>query len=120
MTTQFKKCSKCNYIWPGREDFLRDKKLEIIGYQVSEESLGDGLFLFNHNCGTTLALKVENFLDLYDGSIFEERLSGSDGCPGFCLYVNNIEPCPSQCEYAHAREIIQFLRRQPEVDSDGE
>jgi len=114
MDKEFKKCPKCNFVWIRREDFLRDQKLNIIGYEISDGGLVDGLFLFNHDCGTTLALKVEKFKDLYDGPIFKERLTGSDDCHGNCLYKSNLEPCPAKCECAYVREIIQILRRLPE------
>ncbi len=49
MDNEFKKCPKCNFIWHVREDFLNDKNLELIGYEISDCGLVDGLFLFNHN-----------------------------------------------------------------------
>ena len=61
MDKQFKKCPKCNFSWNKREDFLSDENVYIIGYEASDGGLVDGLFLFNHDCGTTLALKVEKF-----------------------------------------------------------
>ena len=111
MDKQFKKCPKCNFVWNRREGFLSDQNLNIIGYEVSDGGLVDGLLLFNHSCGTTLALKVKKFKDLYDGPIFKERLDGSDDCPGYCFYKSNLEPCPAKCECAYVREIIQILRK---------
>ena len=116
MPMKFKKCPKCNFSWNKRENFLSDENVYIIGYEASDGGLVDGLFLFNHDCSTTLALKVEKFKDLYDGPIFKERLTGSDDCSGYCLYKSNLEPCPAKCECAYVREIIQILRKSSEKD----
>jgi hypothetical protein len=116
MDKQFKKCPKCDFVWDRREDFLGDENLTVIGYEISDCGLVNGLFLFNHDCGTTMALKVEKFQDLYDGPVFKERLAGTDECPDYCLYKSNLTRCSLQCECAYVREILQILRRLPEND----
>ena len=110
MEKKFTKCPKCKHQWLERELFLEDKDISIIGYQASYEDLVAGAFLFNHSCGTTMGIKVEKLEDLYDGTIFNEKLVGSEECPEFCLYEKNLEPCPAKCECAFVREIIQILK----------
>ena len=106
----FKKCSSCDFIWSSREEFLEDPKIEGIGYQSFDQQLELGRFLFNHLvCETTLALKVKNFLDFYEGPKHSQKLVGSDECPGHCLDKNNLEPCFEKCEGAYVREILQKL-----------
>lgn len=107
---EFKTCPNCGKVWKDRYDFIDDLENEIVGYQVSFKELEAGLFLFYHSCGTTLALPVAPFLDLYDGEIFEERATGSDECPEYCLQKDNLDPCPARCECAFVREIIQIIK----------
>ena len=80
---------------------------------VRFEALKAGLFFFNHDCGTTLALYADQFADLYQGPIFQERLQGGDDCPGYCLNKDELEPCPAACECAFVREIIQCVKQFP-------
>lgn len=90
----FRKCALCETTWKTRADFLRDKEIALIGYQTNFVAIEKGLFLFNHICNTTLSLPVAAFADLYDGPIYTEHKTGSKECPGYCLYKNNMRPCP--------------------------
>jgi hypothetical protein len=114
-TKPFKICTTCGVTWPSRDDFLSDSNVVFIGYQVHFADLAAGHFLFNHNCGTTLAVLVAALEDLYDGLVFETRITGTDQCPGYCLRENELEPCPKKCECAFVREIIQILRNWPQT-----
>lgn len=108
----FKSCPKCGSVWQKREDFLADPETEIIGYQVNFKDLKTGLFLFNHlTCQTTLSLKAEYFLDLYNGPVFRERKTGTDACPGYCLYEDNLMSCPVRCECAYVRAVLNKLKK---------
>jgi hypothetical protein len=106
----FKECTVCDFKWNNRNDFLKDFDINIHGYQVHFEELTEGLFLFNHACGGTLALSAGEFRDLYDGPVFTERFTGSDECPGYCLHEDELQACPAQCECAYVREIIQVVK----------
>ena len=107
----FKSCPLCAVIWATRDDFLSDPSLEIIGYQVNFYHLRAGLFLFNHSCKTTLAIKAGEFFDLYDGPIFTERKTRGPDCPAYCLHESELHVCPAQCECASVREIIQIIKK---------
>ena len=109
----FKQCSTCGFKWSSRDQFLEDPDVELVGYQVNFEELLAGFFLFNHSCGTTLAIPVEPFEDLYDGPVFRERATGSEACPEHCLHEENLIPCPTHCECAFVREIIQYIKSWP-------
>ena len=109
--TAFKTCPNCNFIWQDREHFLSDKSLSVVGYQAHLEALETGWFLFNHSCGTTLAIEAGDFRDLYDGPVFQERLTGTDTCPGFCRDKEALGSCSAKCECAYVREILQIVRR---------
>ena len=113
MTTSFKICPMCAKPWATRDAFLADPALTLVGYQVFWEELELGLLLFNHTCGTTLAVEVARFTDLYDGPIFSTRATGTKACPGHCLHRGNLEPCPAQCECAYVRAILQQIRAWP-------
>jgi len=113
MTTKdnFKICSNCGFEWKSREDFLNDHSVIIIGYQTNFKSLEAGIFLFNHSCKGTFGLEVSDFANLYDGPVFQERATGSDECPEYCLHKYTLDSCPAKCECAFVREIIQLLKK---------
>ena len=106
----FKVCSMCGHKWESREDFLGDRDIEFIGYQVNFGELNLGIFLFNHSCKSTIALQAKHFIDLYEGQVFTERKTGTDECPEYCLHECELEPCPAHCECAFVREIIQIIK----------
>ena len=112
----FKRCSACGFLWSTRASLLSDPDLRIIGYQARFEQLLAGIFLFNHSCGGTLAFEASVFQDLYDGLMFEEPLTGTDACPEYCLYADELRPCPAECECAYVREILQIVKNWPKDD----
>lgn len=109
----FKICQSCAFLWETRDDFLKDRNIKLIGYQVNFKALRLGLVMFNHACGTTLALKVESFTDLYSGPVFRENLTGSRECPEFCLNQNELRACPARCECVYVRKILQVINNWP-------
>ncbi|MBC2716410.1 MAG: hypothetical protein HF978_13985 [Desulfobacteraceae bacterium] len=114
----FKKCTMCKFIWKERNKFLGDPKIEMIGYQADIENLEYGLFLFNHhneNCGSTIAVRVHQFKDLYDGPVYFQCLLGTEECHELCLHKNNLEPCPAKCECSYVRELVQTVKNWEKV-----
>ncbi len=109
--TSFKKCTCCQHDWKTREKFLEDPGIELIGYQVSFDELLLGLLLFNHTCGTTIAIPVNKLRDLYAGPIYATRKTGEKECLGYCLRQSELRPCPAQCECAWIRELIQLISK---------
>jgi hypothetical protein len=112
----FKRCSKCKHTWDSRGSFLSDTGIELIGYQADFAELSEGLFLFNHTCGTTIAIKAQFFIDLHEGPVFRDRLNGSDECLGYCNVRDNLLPCPLKCECAYVRSVIQVVKDWPKVN----
>jgi hypothetical protein len=109
----FSQCENCQEIWRNYHDFLSDQYVSLTGYQVSFKNLRAGQFIFNHSCGTTLGVPAGSFVHLYDGPIFEERATGSDDCPEYCLRADELGPCPVECECAYIREVLQIVRKWP-------
>lgn len=110
----FKICTCCRFRWSDRETFLSDPMTRIIGYQVNFKELEAGFFLFDHlACKGTISIGVYAFSDLYDGEVFEERKTGSQECPGFCLREDLLDRCPAKCECAYVREILHIVRIWP-------
>ena len=106
----FKKCTMCREIWRSRKIFLSDQNVEVRGYIANFDHLELGIFLFDHKlCGTTLSIRASRFLDLYDGPVFEERLTGTEECPAYCLNEKELRPCPAKCECAYVREALNIL-----------
>lgn len=115
----FKRCNCCLHLWPLRGDLLADPQVEIIGYQADFESLGHGLFLFNHLlCGTTMAIQTQTMIDLYHGPIHQGQLANTPQCAGLCLKRENLQACPAACACAHFREIIQIIKHWPKILPD--
>lgn len=114
MNDHFKTCPFCATIWPSREAFLKDKEIQLVGYQVDFDELALGLFLFNHDtCKTTLAIRALLLKDLYKGPIFTERQTGRESCPGHCLRTSELAACPAECECAWVRDLLQIIRKWP-------
>ncbi len=107
----FKICPNCSFVWENRANFMNDNNISIIGYQADFKRMNAGLFLFNHSCDGTLALEVNEFKDLYDGPVYQNRVTGTEDCPDYCLNKKMLDPCPNECEYALVREIIQKLKK---------
>jgi hypothetical protein len=107
----FKACTKCKHFWNSRNDFLSDPATKLVGYQVDYRQLKEGIFLFNHSCGTTMALAADTFADLYGGPVFSEQKTGSEECPGYCHQKEELKACTLQCECAYVREIIQIIKQ---------
>lgn len=113
MSERFASCPKCNASWKDLSDFLEDAELKPIGYQVHFEALEEGLFFFNHVCGTTLTLPVRAFRSLKSGPIFQGSARGQPDCAGHCLRQNDLDGCPAECECAYVREILTRIRTWP-------
>ena len=114
----FKRCTCCKTPWFFRDEFLEDSNIELVGYQVNIGNLELGYFLFNHLvCESTIAVPAGHFRSLYDGPVFSERLTNSESCPGYCMRLDQLEPCKSKCEGAYVREIMQIIRNWPKEAS---
>jgi hypothetical protein len=110
----FKKCTCCHIPWFTRDEFLQDGNIDLVGYQANFSYLELGYLLFNHlTCGSTIGIHAGLFMDLYDGPVFDQRLTGSEPCPGYCEYIDVLEPCDKRCECAYVREIMQIIRIWP-------
>ncbi len=114
----FKECTMCGFKWHSRDIFLEDPEIETIGYQVDFTALESGLYLFNHTCGTTLAILVDNFSDLHNGPIYLESLNGKPECPGHCLHENELNPCPNQCKNSYVRDLLIKIKNWSKSNSD--
>ncbi|MEJ2156957.1 MAG: hypothetical protein P8X96_16595 [Desulfobacteraceae bacterium] len=109
----YKCCPSCGFKWPEREDLLADENITLVGYQANFKRPEAGLILFNHRCKGTLALYAEDFADLHDGPVFVKKALGTEKCPGHCLRVGDIRPCPVECECAYVRNILQKIEHWP-------
>ncbi len=110
--TPFKICPKCAYTWKVRDDFLQDSSICLVGFQASFKKTVSGYYLFNHiirnnQCNTTMGIKVDAFLSLYQGDMFSELQFEGSECEGYCTHVEDLSLCPAQCKNAIARHIMQ-------------
>ena len=110
ISRKFKNCPMCNAKWQTRGDFLADHNLTVTGYMANFDRLELGIFLLDHmTCGTTLAIKASRFLDLYDGPVFTNRMTGTGTCPGYCLDKSELRPCTEECECAYVRQVLNRI-----------
>ena len=113
----FKKCSCCGVPWLTRDEFLSDPNTQLVGYQVNFGNLRLGYLLFNHlTCESTIAVHAGLFRNLYEGPVFAHRLTGSEECPGYCGYRDNLQECNAKCECAYVRGILQTVHDWPKQD----
>ena len=54
-------------------------------------------------------MAAEKFMDMYDGPVFDEKLTGKPECPGYCLNKSELRRCPAKCECAFIREILEKI-----------
>lgn len=104
-------CKYCGQKWDSRDLFLKDPYVKLVGYQVNFNILETGLFLFEHSvCKNTISFEVSAFTDLYKGPVFRKRQTGTESCPGYCLYKDNLIGCKEYCECAYVRSVMQILK----------
>jgi hypothetical protein len=109
-TDVFRKCMVCGKTWANREEFLEDPQLMVGGYIPHFQELQTGLFLLHHTtCRNTLSVPASVFRDLYDGTVFTERRTGKEDCPGYCLRKDELRPCSAHCECAYVRAILDKI-----------
>jgi len=116
----FKKCSFCGKNWSDRDHFLSDPDVVVVGYQVHFSDLNRGLFLFNHVCGTSLAIYTGEFIALFKGSFLSENKRGTDECPEYCLRQEELRPCPAKCECSYVRDVLHTIHKWPKKNLNKE
>jgi len=113
----FKSCNNCETQWDSLQAFIQDPAIHLVGYMPTFDELTEGLFLFNHRCGTTLACTVGQFVHLTDGPVYQTNRNGEDGCPGHCLNKTDLAPCPQRCSCAFVRETLHIIDRWPKTET---
>ena len=118
MATVFKKCACCDNEWEYLTDLIRDEQVQLIGYQAAFSDSYEGLFFFSHRaeeCGTTIAIPVSCFANLYDGPAYQAHLECTEQCNGLCQSFYDFGACPKECNMRQVRDIIKVLvNRGPE------
>ncbi len=109
----FDRCPSCKTAWATRESLLADPGVRLIGYRSCLADLLVGVFLFHHRCEEIVTIHVSEFADLYDGPMFHTPQTGGEKCRGYCLRVEELRPCPAQCECAFVREIANLISNWP-------
>ncbi len=92
---------------------MDDPEVNFNGYQANFGTIEHGLFYFTHEneiCGSTMALKAELFLSLFNGEKYFENKQLSEECPKKCLDWKELSRCPVHCEFAFVREVSQIIK----------
>ena len=112
----FRTCTFCDSSWSSQKEFLSDPTIDLIGYYPNFQNIQSGFMLFRHSgpCGTTISMYVAEYLHLYDGPIYTEKLTDTFECPGYCLNPSEMRRCSLPCKYAKVREVLaQIYRERP-------
>lgn len=89
-----------------------------MGYQVSfEAALEAGYLLFNHSCGTTLAVPVNKFQDLHQSPVCPGSLNDADISQEYCLTEDGEQDCQTGCECAKVKKIMNVIKLWPKKGS---
>jgi len=91
------------------ENFLADRQVALVGYQLSFRDMQPGCFLFNHHCRGTLALPLFKFADLADQPIYLSHAGRRNSQLDFCLEDKGYRPCPDKCECIFVNEVTQII-----------
>ena len=106
----FKICPYCQHEWPTAEDFERDDCARPLGLVVDFEDPWQTLVLFNHTCGSTLALRAEELRERLP-PLEAELLADQPMCTRHCRTFGDLEPCPNPCRNAPLRNYVARLVR---------
>ncbi len=109
----FKTCPMCGKDWLCRDSFLDDRELNFNGYQPDFDAIEQGIFYFTHEislCGSTMALKAESFIPLFQGRKYQENKNLSEECSKKCLNQQDLDRCPAHCLLAFVREVSQIIQ----------
>jgi hypothetical protein len=109
----FASCRHCEKVWESRAAFLADAQLVLSGCQVEVERPEASVFLFDHRtagCGTTLALDVGRFDDMYDGPRHKVKWGLSAKCARHCHDPADLGPCGNPCAADYVRQVLQRVR----------
>lgn len=103
----FKTCD-CGKKWAGRNEFLLDKMVKIVGYQPDFVNGKYNHFLFQHktkNCGAFLAARATDFADLREQPCPKELCAGHENCPRYCMNTLDLRVCSVACRNANDRAL---------------
>jgi hypothetical protein len=107
----FKSCSYCRSDWASLDDFMRDPEVRPLGLVIHFRDAYRSLLLFNHRCGTTLALRADELRDRLpplDGP----SLAGQPTCNNLCLRFEELGECDQPCRHAPLRKLLAEMRRE--------
>lgn len=115
----FKVCTKCGKVWQTREQFLELEELVPLGFQAHFLDGEKSILMFHHEtagCNTTLAIPLQEFVDLIPGYHETELAYGTDSCRAICLTDNDLMPCDHpNCKNALVRQFVQELAAKKEL-----
>lgn len=97
----FKVCPFCSKNWNTVDEFLQDSSMVYEGYQSALSIFDHGLLFFTHadeNCGTTMSIKADSFLPLYEKEKANSGTIKSQDCQECRLADNKLERCKQYCE----------------------
>ncbi len=120
-TRDFKKCD-CGRSWKTRDDFFRDGKVKIVGYQPDLVNHRYNHFVFFHrvkDCGQFFGVRASEFSDLREGKCPKELGLGMEECPGYCTDMLDLRICSVACCNATDREVAARISKRRLLRSVG-
>jgi hypothetical protein len=104
---------ECGRAWKTRDDFLRDRKVRIIGYQPDFVNRRYNHFLFQHamkGCGRYLGVRASDFQDLREKECTGDLCFAKEECPGYCKNTLDLRVCSVNCRNASDRMVASRIR----------
>jgi hypothetical protein len=112
----FRKCGSCQQAWTDWRAFLLDPELRLLGLQVIPQIPDANLFVFEHECGSSvsvLATRLRPHLGPQH-AVEVPILFGGDLCRQHCRLLEDLEACDRPCANARDRWItvrIEEIKR---------
>jgi hypothetical protein len=104
----FKSCSLCDWEWSSLAEFASDPDAQPLGLVIHFRDPYASLLLFNHRCGTTLAVRADEFRDRLP-ALGGELRAGQAGCERRCLRFEDLADCDQPCRNAPLRHLMVEL-----------
>lgn len=99
-------CTKCSRSWTHIYEVLDDPDLRLVGYRANVDDFDEGVYLFQHGCGSTVELPVSVLIKPQRKI---KSLASLTACPGLCYYEKILNSCKAFCEGSKYRKVANRL-----------
>ena len=107
-------CGRCHRQWVVWHDFLVDPEVQLLGLQLVQSMPDRNLLVFDHICGTSISVLVNQLRPFVPGSegaadAGSSELVSSEECTRLCLDLEHLVACDRPCPRARDRQLAQAI-----------